>query len=110
MSKVYVANNSGHDFSSAEPYGELIFITEGLIHRFQTNQMYRACVEGMRNSSEDDYILMTGLTQINMIAGSIFAYKHGCLNLLIYDAKENDYVSRSIQLENLINLDNLKDR
>lgn len=103
MQKVYVPNNSGHDFSNAESYGELIYITEGLLSKFQINQMYRKVADTLEDSNSEDYVLVTGLTQINIISASVFAYLHGRLNLLIYDAKEGEYVSRTVMLGNLLN-------
>lgn len=102
MNKVYVPNNSAHDFSQAEKHGELVFITEGRINRFDVNDMYRVVVEELEDSTKNDYIMVTGLTQINGVLMSVFAYKHGRLNLLIYDVKEEDYVIRKLVLGNLI--------
>jgi hypothetical protein len=100
MPKVYIPNNSGHDFSDARKYGDLIFITSGLLDRFAVNTMYRTVDETLRESSPDDYIMVTGLTQINVILSSVFAYKHACLNLLIFDVKEGQYIVRRIVLDN----------
>ena len=102
MSKVYIPNNSGHDFSKAEQYGELIFVTQGTIPPFDLNKMYREVVDTLQDSEEQDYIMVSGLTQINGMLMAVFGYKHGRLNLLIYDVKEEDYVIRKIVLGNLI--------
>ncbi|GAH68034.1 unnamed protein product, partial [marine sediment metagenome] len=34
MSTVYVTNKSGHDYSPAESYGGLVYITTGNLDRF----------------------------------------------------------------------------
>lgn len=109
MQRVYIPNNSGHDFSGAEEYGELVFVTEGLLSKFQVNQMYRKVADKMQDSNPEDYILATGLTQINIICATAFAYLHGRINLLIYDVKENEYVSRTVILGNLLNKEGEKD-
>lgn len=100
MAKVYVVNNSGHDFSAAYSYGELIFLSSGAIPRYNINQMYREFSNILQHSDPEDYILCTALTQMNMVAAGIFAHIHGRLNLLIH--KDTGYVAREIQLDNLL--------
>jgi hypothetical protein len=102
MAKVYVPNNSGHDFSDAHRFGELVFVTTGMIERFKVNTMFRQVVDALEESSEEDYIMVTGLTQINVILTSVFTYKHHKLNMLIYDVKEEKYVPRKIVFGNLL--------
>lgn len=103
MQRVYIPNNSGHDFSDAESYGELVFVTEGLVSKFNINQMYRKAADSMEDSDPEDYVLITGLSQITGICIAVFAYLHGRINLLIYDAKEEEYISRTVMLGNLLN-------
>ena len=50
-SKVYIINNSGHDYSLAEEYGELIFLTEGNLKPFSLNQYYRILAEKMKDAT-----------------------------------------------------------
>jgi len=102
MPKVYIPNNSGHDFSNAEEYGTPVFITEGTIDRFKINQMYREVADALKDSTDEDYIIVSGLTQINVVLTSAFAYKHGVLNMLIYDVKEERYILRKLVLSNMI--------
>jgi len=93
MAKVYVVNKSSHDFSSAEKYGKLVFCTEGRMNRFATNDMVRKFSDAMRNSCKEDYVLLCALSVMNAIACSVFARKHGTLNLLLY--KEGEYIERN---------------
>lgn len=104
MSKIYVVNNSGHNFSPAKDWGdEIIFLSEGRLNRYAINQMYRLFSEKLENSQPDDYILSTGLTQMNQVAAAIFARMHGTLNLLIY--KDGGYVERKLILDKLIDME-----
>lgn len=100
--KVYIPNNSGHDFSKAEEYGELVYITSGLIDKYGVNKMFRQASDKMADSSRGDYIMITGLPVLNSIVTSVFTSKHNCLNLLIYDIKTEEYVPRNIILEDQI--------
>lgn len=105
MSKVYVVNNSGHDYTKAKSYGELVYLSEGRMNRFKLNNMYRQFAEVMEDSSEEDYILVTGLAQMVAIAASIQAYKFGKVNFLLYSHRDDDYVPRELTIGNLIDIE-----
>lgn len=98
--KVYVINKSGHNFSKAKEYGELVFLTEGWVNKYDTSQMYRRFITIMEDSNPQDYILETSLVTMNTIAGAIFAAKHGKLNLLLF--KDGDYIERNLVIDQLI--------
>lgn len=96
MPIVYVVNRGPHDYSDAEAYGELVFCTDGPVDRFDTAQMFRELSEAMKESAPEDYILLTSLTSLCVVAAAIFAAKHKCLNLLLHS--RDGYVERSIFL------------
>jgi len=100
--KVFVVNNSGHDFSTAEEFGELVYLSEGMFNSFDLNKMYRMFAELLVDSTQEDYILMSGLPQMNMIASAIFGYMHGRVNILLYSSRNNNYQFKEIVLGNLI--------
>jgi hypothetical protein len=101
MRKVYIINKSSHDFSGAVKYGELIYLSEGPINRFATNKMYRLFADGMKKSNKEDYLLLSGLTVMAVIASVIFVAKHKCLNLLIFRANSFTYAERRLDLSDL---------
>jgi len=96
MSHVYIVNKSAHDFTPAEKYGKLIFLSEGSMNRYSVNSMYRIFSEVMQNSEKSDHIVPCSLNVMNSIACAIFAHKHGRLNLLLF--KDGNYLERSIVL------------
>lgn len=99
MPRVYIVNNGGHDYSDAIRYGELVFCTEGTVNKFNTSQMVRQFTEAFRDSEPEDYIVLTSLSIMCSIACSIFARKHGRLNLLIFKFDESGkggYVERTV--------------
>ena len=106
MSKVFVVNRGGHNHNDAERFGELIFMSSGTINRYAVSQMYRQFVEHLKDSTEDDFILITGLSVMASIACSIFARIHGRLNLLLYKSsssgQEGRYVERVIMIDELL--------
>lgn len=101
--RVYVINRSAHDNSPAERFGELIYITEGRVEKYNTNQMYRIFVEAFADSQPSDYILPTSLNVLCCMACAVFARQHGTLNLLLY--KNGGYVERNHQLDALLSKD-----
>lgn len=95
--KVYIINKAAHDFSAAEKYGSLIFLSKGAVNKYAVSRIFRQFQDALSTSSEDDYILLTSLTVMCVIACCIFALRHNKLNLLIF--KDEDYVVRTIDLK-----------
>lgn len=94
MKKVFIVNHSAHDFSEAERYGEVRFLSSGSMDRYSTNNMIRQFKEALADSEPTDYIVPCSLNVMNSIACAIFAHKHGTLNLLLY--KQNTgYIERN---------------
>src|SRR5574343_1562159 len=90
--KVYVVNRGSHDFSPAEKYGRLIYMTEGYQPKFSVATALRRFQFCMQESKQEDWILLTGLSVLNCIACSVFSLKHGRLNLLLFNC--SGYVER----------------
>jgi hypothetical protein len=85
--KVYIPNKgSGHDYSDAALYGDLVFVTEGLINSFDTGIISRHWKAALEHSRPDDYIVVTSLHTLCMIGAALFAAKHGRLNLLLFSS------------------------
>ena len=82
--KVFVINRSSHDYSQAEEFGKLVFMTEGSLNRFAVSKMFRTFEPFIQTSKEHDYLLLSGLSVMCSVASAMFADKHGRLNLLIY--------------------------
>lgn len=93
QSKVFIVNKSAHDFTAADKFGDIIFLSEGPVNRYATNSMIRQFTDIMKNSSEHDYIVPCSLNVMNSIACAIFAHKHGRLNLLLFN--NGTYIERN---------------
>jgi hypothetical protein len=98
LSTVFVVNRSCHDFSPAEKYGKLFFVTEGSVGKFNTSVMYRAAKRACAKATAADYILITGQSIMSSIICSVFAVKFKRLNLLLYCGSEERYKVRRIIL------------
>jgi hypothetical protein len=85
MTKVFIPNKAGHDFSPAERYGELIYISKGYQDKHATNTMQRQWELALKDSSPDDIIMMAGLSNMQAIGCGMFAIMHKRLNILIFD-------------------------
>ena len=96
MPTVYCVNKSTHDFSDAERFGELHFLSEGALKKTEVTQMARMFSEHLKDSTIEDYILITGMSVMSSIACSIFVSLHKRLNLLIYNGRK--YVTRTVIL------------
>lgn len=97
--KVYIVNHSGHDFAPAEKFGELVFLSDGSINKFEVNDMYRQMLPLLRESDPEDFILPTSLPILSIVAIGIFISLHNRMNVLLYDAAKSKYVSRTIVFE-----------
>lgn len=98
--KVYIPNRGGHDYSAAAKYGQLVYVTEGLVPRWNLSEMYRSWVAVLETSSPEDYILETSLNSLCSVGAACFAYKHGKLNLLLF--KDGAYIERKLLIDDLI--------
>ncbi|HEX6826442.1 MAG TPA: hypothetical protein VF077_09020 [Nitrospiraceae bacterium] len=97
MAKVYIPNKTSHDYSEAWDFGELVFCTTGELHRLDIRTMQIEMERAMHNATEEDYILVSSLTQLCSVACAVFAQRFGCLNLLIIDGGR--YHARTINLK-----------
>lgn len=102
MTKVYVINKSGHDFSPAEKFGELVYLSEGEVNIFHVQQMYRQFSSVLKDSGPRDFILTTGLTIMSCVATAIMARKHGIVNILLFHAETRTYKVRTLKVDELI--------
>ena len=101
MPKIYVVNKGGHDYSDAKRFGELHFLSEGPISKYAVSKIYREFAMILRESTNLDYILLTGLTVMACIACACFSFLHGGkLNLLLF--KNGRYVERKLMLAELL--------
>ena len=97
---VYVANQGAHDYSDAERYGTVVNVTKGLLSKFGVGIMARTWADVIKTSKPEDYIVSGSLTTMCSIGCSLFAIKHGHLNLLLF--KNGHYICRRLMLSQLL--------
>lgn len=97
---VYITNQGGHDYTLAQEFGSLVFLTRGKINRYKTSTIYRDMIQGMQDSEKHDFLLVSSLSILNSIASGILARKHGQVNYLLFC--DGRYLERSIDFDALI--------
>jgi len=100
--KIFIPNKSGHDFSDCLRYGTPVYVTKGIVNRFSVNLLAREWELSLRESSKDDFILITSLTILTTIGAALFSHKHGTLNLLLF--LNGRYIARKLDLLSLLSL------
>lgn len=95
--KVFIVNNGGHDYSDAQRFGEIVFCTDEPIRKDDVHQMYRALSFALQDAQAEDFLLVSSLTSLCMIAAAIMADRFGELHLLIF--KDGEYIQRDVILE-----------
>ena len=96
MTKVYVVNNTNHDYSKAEQYGELVYVTKGKLPIFKTNTVRAMLEKGLVKFTKDDYLLISGPAIVSVMAAIILFNKFDTVKFLVFDAKQQDYVVRHL--------------
>ena len=96
MAKVYVVNNTNHDYSKAKQYGELVYITKGKLPIFKTNTVRAMLEKGLVKFTKDDYLLISGPAIVNIMAATLLFNKFDTVKFLVFDAKQQDYVVRHL--------------
>lgn len=93
--KVFIPNKSFHDFSEAEQFGEIVYITDGVISRLNVGQLEAAASSAMRDCNPSDYIVISSLPILVSIMTGIMAHKFGKVNFLLY--RHGTYMAKSVE-------------
>jgi hypothetical protein len=100
MSKVFVVNKGCHDYSPAQEYGELVYLSHSSMDRFDLSKIWRKFEPQLINSHSDDWILVSGLTIMSVVATGIFVQLHNKLNILLYKSNKKgaSYIGETVIL------------
>lgn len=103
---VWLVNESGHDYTDAETYGQLRAITVHNIDPFNVDRlMWQISHVIARLSHRDDYLLISGTPILTGLAMTMWLKTHDQCNILQWHAKDRVYVLSTItrdQLDNLV--------
>ena len=95
--KVFIFNNGGHDYSDAERFGTLHFITIPPEAKWDFALLFEILRKGLEDAKEDDYILISSLTSVCCIATALFVEWFGRVQYLVY--KGGKYEAKLIVLD-----------
>lgn len=99
MSTVYVTNRSPtHDYSPAEKYGTVAFLTSGNYPIFRIERLQEEMIEILIHSQPSDYLLPSGGSVIVGMAMAIWLQLHKEVKLLLWDRARDEYVERRVDL------------
>lgn len=85
--RVFVTNFAGHDYTAAEQYGEIVPITKGYISFHSLDRVkYRVC-EALEETTEEDWLLLSGIPVICVLAATYWYFKHKKIKMLVHDKK-----------------------
>lgn len=98
---VFITNYSAHDYSDATKYGELKPITTGSLNLMNVDRLITAAVEQTDESTPEDYLLISGPPLMCALAQAVWMQRHGKCKILIYDAKEREYVMKLVTNEQI---------
>ena len=82
-SKVFICNKGGYDYGKACSFGDIVYITSGQLNIDDLNSMYRKSKKALKDSSPEDFILITGLSSFTIILSCLFSAKFGKVNWLM---------------------------
>lgn len=89
--RVFVANYAGHDYAEAEPFGEIRYITKGFISFGNLDRVKYQIAESILNTTKDDWLLLSGVSIINVLSALLWYERHGIVKLLNYDKSGGKY-------------------
>lgn len=94
-SVVYISNMSrDHDYTAAAQFGAIVPVTSGNYPIFKTSRLIEDIIKQLVNSTEDDYLLLSGSSVIAGICMSVWIMMHKEVRLLLHDRRQNRYVPR----------------
>lgn len=99
MAKVFIVNDMNHDFTKAKEHGELVYVTTGKVPIFKTDVANNMLRQGLKDFDIDkDFLLLSGPAILCIMASHIVVDGDKPIQLLVFDAKEQDYVVRHLSL------------
>ena len=109
-SVVWIVNASSHDYTPVrdiEGVKDVRAITTGYVSLGNYNRLLETIRNSLIDSEPEDFLLLSGLPFLNVLAAVYFINRHGGLNLLTWDKKYKTYRKFKLTNEQLDFLENL---
>lgn len=104
MSTVYVTQENGHDFSKAEQYGEVVFLTHDDLNNLKGSLHNEDLLNRIRGrlikfNEDEDWIVVTGSPYVTAAVFMILGAKHvRKVQVLRWDNRDFRYIPMYIEL------------
>lgn len=96
--KVFITNKGGHDFSKAERFGDLVFLTSGRVDIYHTDRLVQErIIPGLEGARKTDYLLVSGNPAITAMCLAIWLDRFGEARVLFWDSLYQDYILREFK-------------
>lgn len=92
MSIVWIANYAGHPYDQAEKFGELRYLTRGYVSLGNLDRLVYDVAEKVAETKAEDYLLLSGLCVVGVIASVAWVTMWGGVKILHWDKNNSDYV------------------
>lgn len=96
MPRVFITSKGTHDYTKAEKFGQLVYLSEGTVTQYKLPSIARDFSDKLSDVTEDDFLLVSGLSSMNAVAATIINKHVGKVNYLLYIRDE--YVVRTIKI------------
>jgi hypothetical protein len=97
---VWLVNRSGHGgYHKAERFGRIVDLTSGNVNPFAVDRTAFHFNQLLGMAEKDDYLAISGLALLNMIAFGILMEKFDKVNVLQWARHKQDYVLLHITKE-----------
>lgn len=98
---VWIINKGGHPYAPAKRFGNLVPLTEGRINPFRPDRLALEASKKLVLAKQDDFLLLGGPPMLCCLVFFLWLSKFPTVNLLQWDAKEREYVVKTMDGEEL---------
>lgn len=100
LSRVWIVNFAGHDFSPAKKWGEIAAVTTGYVDPALEDRVIYNIAKQIQESSAEDWLCVgSGLAIVNVIVSLLWLKKHKQIKMLLWNRKqgsESDYIEKIV--------------
>lgn len=95
---VWLVNQGGHNYDSAEQWGRLMPLTTASVNPFALDRLALNIGQRLVHAKETDLILISGLQLVNALVLSMWFTKFDKANILQWSTKKGNYVKLVLHL------------
>ena len=97
--KVFIVQDSGHDFTQAARWGQPVVLFTGKVNAFALGKLAEQVEAKLASASRDDMLLLAGNLVVNCLALHSLLRRLDRVQVLIYSFREEGYELRALYPE-----------